>query len=118
MAGVYDVGDRIRLGNHSASGAAAFKNAAGTDADPDLVKLTMKLPDNTLVVYVWPFPGDVGELQLTKEGTGRFYVDYDLTAGTADAGTYRYRLAGTGVVMAAEEGSFTVTASTVIAAAP
>ncbi len=101
----YDLGDRTRVGNHSASGVSAFKNSAGADADPDgTITLKIKDPAGTITTYTYG-----GSPALQKETTGRYYVDYDLVLGTSLSGTYTYRLAGTGTnVMAAEEGSFTV----------
>lgn len=108
MAGVYDIGDRVRLGNHSALGVAAFKNSAGADADPSAITLIVKDAAGISTTYTFG-----GSPALQKETTGRYYVDIDLTT-TAPPGTWYYRLAGTGTVMAAEEGSFTVRASNVL----
>jgi hypothetical protein len=108
MAGTYDIGDRIRLGNHSALGVSAFKNSAGADADPSAITLIVKEADGTSTTYTFS-----GSPALLKETTGRYYVDIDLDS-TAPPGTWYYRLAGTGTVMAAEEGSFTVRASNVL----
>ncbi len=105
----YDKGDRIRLGNHSALGVSAFKNSTGTDTDPTAVTLKVKDPEGTVVTYSWP----TGSPALTRETTGRFYIDLDLP-DNALVGTWYYRLAGTGTVMAAEEGSFVVNPSAVV----
>jgi hypothetical protein len=88
----YQVGDRIRLGNHFASGAAAFTDVS----------------DGTAVVYAWPTPSG-SQQALVEEAaqTGRFYADVTLD----QAGRWRYRLAGTGAVVAAVEGHLTVVRS-------
>jgi hypothetical protein len=102
----YDVGDMLRFGNYSgAPGAAAFTDIAGTATDPTAVLLTIQKPDGSQVIYAWPTPG-AGQSALTKEAaqTGRFYADVILN----QAGTWRWRLAGTGAVTAASEGSLKV----------
>ena len=53
-----------------------------------------------------PFTGPMGPIAWTR-------ADIDLDT-SQPVGTWAYRLAGTGVVMAAEEGAFTVKASTVL----
>jgi hypothetical protein len=107
---VYDIGDRIRLGNHSATAAASFKDSTGAAADPDgTITIMVRDPENTVVTYTYG-----GSPALAKETTGRYYVDYDLDV-TALVGFYFYRLAGTGSnVMASEEGSFEVRPSLVL----
>jgi len=99
----YDRGDAVRLGNHVASGAAAFKNAAGVDADPTTVTLTVTGPGQAATIYVWPTPG-FGQVALVKEAVGRFYADVTVTG----APRVYYRLAGTGAVTAAAEGELIV----------
>jgi hypothetical protein len=104
----YQVGDRIRLGNHFASGAAAFTDVSGAAADPTAALLTVEKPDGTAVVYAWPTPSG-SQQALVEEAaqTGRFYADVTLD----QAGRWRYRLAGTGAVVAAVEGHLTVVRS-------
>jgi hypothetical protein len=107
----YDHGDRVRLGNHSGTTATApFTTVGGVATDPTEVVLTVKAPDGTTTVYRWPTPG-VGETLLSKEATGRFYADVTLSA----AGLWAYRLAGTGAVVATEEGVLHVRRSVVAA---
>ncbi len=92
-----DVGDVRRYGNHLASGAAAFTNAAGTADDPDSVELIVEKPDLTQTVYVLSPTGQQGT--LVKESTGRFYADVEHD----QAGWWAVRLAGTGSPTAAAE---------------
>jgi hypothetical protein len=106
----YDVGDLVRIGNWSGNTAtAAFALLTGTATDPTAVLLTIKTPDPTAddLVYGWPLTGVNG--LLTHESTGRFYVDAPMTL----EGVWYFRLAGTGAVTAAVEGSFYVQASRV-----
>ena len=99
----YDIGDQVRFGNYSgASSAAAFANLAGTATDPTAVTLTVEKPDGTELVYGWPSAGANGT--LTRESAGRFYFDVTLNA----SGRWRYRLVGTGAVVAASAGVLTV----------
>ena len=105
-----DIGDVARLGNPSqATTAAAFTTLAGTATDPTAVTLEILQPDGTRLEYGWPSAGADG--MLTRESAGRFYTDLLLT----QAGTYRWRLAGTGAVAAASEASLRVDRSRVLA---
>lgn len=107
-----DIGDLVRLGNHSGDTArAAFATAAGTATDPTEVTLRVKDPSGNVTVYRWPTPG-AGESALTKEAgqTGRFYADVSLD----EAGTWTYRLAGTGAVESAEETTLYVRRSSIV----
>lgn len=111
-----DIGDRDRIGNPGidpATGAAlALPPAAfttdGAATDPTTVTLTIRRPDDDLLVFGWPDAGADG--QLERESVGRFYaeVTYDV------AGYWHYRLAGTGACVAAEEGFVRVRASEVL----
>lgn len=105
----YDTDDRVRLGNHSTNTATGpFTTVGGVVTDPTDVVLTVGEPDGTATVYRYPTPG-VGETLLTRESAGRFYADVTLDA----AGLWAYRLAGTGAVVAAEEGMLHVRKSLV-----
>lgn len=105
-----NVGDLYRFGNPLTDPATGQALAApptpfttgGVATDPTAVVLTIKRPDATVLVYGWPTAGATGS--LTKEATGRFYADVLLTL----KGTWRYELAGTGAVTAAEQGSLVV----------
>ena len=105
-----DIGDRDRIGNPAIDPATGVTLALppapfttdGGPLDPTEVLLTVLKPDGTSLLYGWPAPEANG--QLEHESVGRFYVDvtYD------QHGTWRYRLAGTGTVVAAEEGRVVV----------
>jgi hypothetical protein len=98
-----DIGDQIRFGNYSgASDAAAFTDLDGTATDPTAVLLMVVKPDQTALVYGWPDAATDGT--LTRESAGRFYMDVDID----QSGSWRYRLEGTGAVVAASEGSLRV----------
>ncbi len=107
MMATYDQGDIIRLGNHSTLidpdtgvAALAFKNAAGVDTDPTGVTLTVrKTPSGAVTTYTFG-----GTPALTKETTGRYYVDVAID----QEGTWFWELAGTGTVQTARVGSFHV----------
>lgn len=77
-----------------------FRTRAGQLADPTLVTLRLQRPDAT---EVSPAPTP------TRLSTGVWIYDLD-TAGLA-AGVWKYRGEGHGLVDAAAEGTFTVTAS-------
>jgi hypothetical protein len=104
------IGDEIRFGNPLVDPATGQALAAppsafttnGAATDPDGVELTIQKPDGTQLVYGWPTAGTDG--QLAHEGAGRFYADILID----QAGTWRYRLAGSGAVTAAVEGSLRV----------
>ncbi len=111
-----DIGDRDRIGNPSVDPVTGSPLAApprafttgGAAADPSDVRLTVQRPNGDELVYGWPAPGVDG--MLTRESVGRFYADvtYD------EAGTWVYRLEGTGSVVAAEEGWVAVQRSKVL----
>lgn len=77
-----------------------FRTAKGQLADPTLVGLRLRDPDGTEVTPA-PTP--------TRLSNGVWIYDLD-TDGLA-AGVWTYRAEGHGLVDAAAEGSFTVTAS-------
>lgn len=98
-----DIGDLERFGNPSQDTAsAAFTNLAGVATDPTTVLLTVQKPDGTQLHYGWPSAGADGT--LTRESAGRFYFDVLLD----QAGKWQFRLAGSGAVTAASEGSLRV----------
>lgn len=104
-----DIGDMIRFGNPSQDTAsAAFADIAGTATDPTAVELAIQKPDGSQLVYGWPAAGTDGT--LTRESAGRFYADVLID----QSGTWRFRLAGTGAVTAASEGSLRVDRQRVI----
>lgn len=98
-----DIGDMQRFGNPSQDTAsAAFTNLPGTPTDPTAVTLVVQKPDGTQLAYGWPSSGVNGT--LTRESAGRFYFDVLMD----QAGKWQFRLAGTGAVTAASEGSLRV----------
>lgn len=103
-----DVGDAYRFGNWSGAVnehgtlSEAFSTIAGTATDPTDVTLTIERPDETTLEYGWPAAGLDGT--LVQESAGRFYADVVID----QAGTWQYRLAGTGAVTAASEGHLRV----------
>ncbi len=78
-----DVGDLVRL-------SAAFTSSAGVATNPTAVSLRVINPAG---VEVDPDPTP------TNDGAGAYHYDLTVTL----AGTWRYRFAGTGAVVAAEE---------------
>lgn len=78
-----DIGDLVQL-------SAAFVNAAGAATDPTAVTLAIRDPTGALVT---PAPTPV------HGATGAYTYDLAITA----SGVWRYRFAGTGAVVAAEE---------------
>lgn len=91
----YDVGDRVRLGNHSSNtSTTAILDADGAPVDPAQVSLIVREPDGTSTTYT------VGGLNaLAKESTGRYYADVTLDA----AGLWSYALVGAGTAVFREE---------------
>lgn len=106
----YQIGDLLIVGNHTATGGAAFTVVDGTITDPTAVVLTVDLPDATQLVYSWPAAGADGT--LTRQSAGRFYFLVPLDQD----GVWQWRLEGTGAVMAAVQGSFYVEPSNVLSA--
>lgn len=105
-----DIGDLERFGNPSQdTTSAAFTNLAGTATDPTAVTLIVQKPDGTQLVYGWPSAGANGT--LTRESAGRFYFDVLID----QSGKWQQRLAGTGTVTAASEGSLRVGRQRVVA---
>ena len=111
-----DIGDRDRIGNPAIDPATGQPLAVpprafttnGAPTDPTAVLLTIRRPNGTTLVYGWPSAAADGT--LTKESAGRFYADHTYE----QAGTWTYRLEGTGACVAAEEGWVRVTRSEVL----
>ena len=104
MSLIFDIGDTRFIGNHSSiAGSTPFRNAAGEDVDPTEVALNVKRPDGTVVVYRWPTPL-AGELGLSREVMGRFYVPVKFLQD----GAYAWRLTSTGTVEETAQGEFYV----------
>lgn len=102
----YDVGDQPRIGNHAASGAAAFTDTSGVTTDPATVTLRVVEPNGDSTIYQYS-----GSPALFKETAGRYYVDILLDT----AGMWSYRLLGVGTqVQTAAEGQLHVRKSLVV----
>lgn len=91
----YDIGDQVRL-------TATFKNRSGSPADPTTVTFTYQKPGGPVI-------SDSGA--VVKDSTGVYH--YDLTLDNVP-GKWRYRFAGTGALIAAEEGEFRVDPSVLV----
>ncbi len=89
----HDIGDTI-------TPYVDFKNAAGAAAAPTTVVLTVLKPNGTTSTPA-----------VTTPSLGR----YEATVAIDQSGTWTYRWVGTGAVAAAEEGSFYVRRSLVLA---
>lgn len=83
----FDIGDRVRL-------RAEFRDVDGFVADPTTVTLAVLRPGDSASAAV----------STTKDATGVYHGDHEPDT----AGTWTYRFAGTGDLVAAEEGTFTV----------
>lgn len=102
----YDVGDKLRLGNHLGDNAddtarEAFTDITGSPTDPTTVSLELRKPDGTDLVYNWPTLSG-GDGLMTQEGIGRFFVDVTLD----QRGLWWWIYSGTGTVVTAEQGAF------------
>jgi hypothetical protein len=82
----YLLGNVIRL-------SVSFKDLAGVAADPTTVVLTVKRRTSTNET-----------LTPTKDSVGNYHYDYTPAA----AGAYFYRFNGTGALVAATQGQFTI----------
>lgn len=81
-----DIGDRVRL-------TATFQDLDEVATDPTTVVCTVKAPS-----------GPTSTPSVTRVAEGEYIADVDVT----EAGLWRYRWAGTGDLVAAEEGEFSV----------
>lgn len=87
-ANVYDVGDRVRVWGQ-------FATPAGVATDPSAVVCKYQDPSGNETSVTYP-------ASIVKASTGRYYLDIDID----EAGTWYYRWAGTGAVVAAGETTF------------
>lgn len=87
----YQVGDRVRI-------TGTFTNSAAALADPTTATILVKRRDGATTTYTYA-GGTVTRLSL-----GVFYADHDVTL----EGAYDYRIIGTGAIVTAGEGSFSV----------
>lgn len=81
----YDIGDEVRL-------SVAFTDADGVAADPTTVTCTVRKPDGSTLT-----PSATGS-------SGSYHADIQ----PDQTGNWHYRFAGTGALVAAEEGQFYV----------
>lgn len=89
----YTVGTQLRL-------MGTFKDINGSLVDPTSVTLYVRNPSGDLETITG----------VIRQSIGVYYFDYTFTVG----GMYRYRMAGSGAVVAAEEGSVPIKKSEVI----
>lgn len=82
--------------------SVVFRNAAGVIADPDTVKFSVKPPGGPATTYTYL----VGQA-IVKDSVGQYHVNVDANA----AGEWFYRFFSLGNGKAADENSFTVSAS-------
>lgn len=94
MVDAINPGDVVRV-----STAPGFKNAAGAPADPTTVTLRWRRHGGTTTM--WVFGTDV---QVVKDSVGVYHADIPVT----EHGLHYFRWEGTGAVVAAEEGYFSV----------
>lgn len=91
----YDVGDRPRI-------YCSTKDAGNVPTDPTALTLKYKVGGGDVVTKSWPTPAEI-----TKDSTGEFYFDLDITSDMNGA-LVQYRWNATGAVIGAAEGSFKV----------
>lgn len=89
----YQPGDAVRC-------SVEFRNLDGTLADPSTV--VAKYRNGTGAVTTKTYGSDA---EVVRDATGLYHIDISPDA----AGTWYYRFAGTGTVIAAVERSFRVT---------
>ncbi len=92
MVTYYDKGDLIRC-------SAAFTDAGGSAADPDVIIFKFTTPPGVTTTYIYDT-----DVELVKDSTGNYHVDVD---GNAE-GTWHYRFHSTGSGQAADESLFQV----------
>lgn len=78
--------------------SATFKNDSGVATDPTTVTLKVRTPDGLTTSYTY------AAAELARASAGAYSMAY----ATAQAGAHIYRFEGTGVVVAAGEGTFAV----------
>lgn len=94
----FDIGDRVRL-------AATFQDLNGNLTDPTTITLTVRKPNSPSVTYAYALSPAI----VTKDAVGKYHVDLDLHL----SGAWKYKWAGAGAVIAAEEGRIFVRSSSV-----
>ena len=91
----YTLGSQVRI-------SGAFRTVAGVATDPTLVLLHVLRPDGVETAYTYGSGGVVA-----KSATGEYYALVALDK----AGAWAWRWAGTGALIAAAEGTISVSAS-------
>lgn len=96
MPNTHDLGDLVRV-------EATFTDSVlGTAVDPDVVKLSVKSPDDVVTTYVY-----LTDAEIVKDAVGEYHADIDVD----QAGDWFYRWWSTGDGQAAEEKRFKVRAA-------
>jgi hypothetical protein len=86
-----DVGDLAHL-------AVTFTDLDGVATDPTEVTLEIHEPDGTNTTVTW------GAGQITRNSTGDFYYDFDVT----QSGQHLYKWTASGALVGKDPGSFLV----------
>lgn len=87
----YDIGDRVRL-------TARFTDAiTGLLSDPTVITLRTRPPVGATTTYTYGL-----DTKIVKDDVGVYHADVDVTA----SGSWSYKWAGTGAIVAAEESTF------------
>jgi hypothetical protein len=94
---MFNVGDLIRC-------LATFTNYQKDLVDPTTVTFKMRLPDSSFVTYVYG-----SNVELVKQSTGVYYVDFPITQD----GKHAFGYYSTGTGQAASEANFAVKKSIV-----
>jgi hypothetical protein len=84
----YDIGDQVRI-------TTTFTNLAGAVADPTVITCVVKSPLGTSTTYTYGT-----DAELTRTSTGIYNLDLSIV----DAGTYKYKFAGIGALVTADQG--------------
>ena len=87
----YDRGDQVRL--------SLTTQVGGADADPTVLTLKIKKPDQTTTSHVYGV-----DILVIKDATGKYRYDVTLD----QSGEWAYRWEATGAVVGAEENAFYV----------
>jgi hypothetical protein len=90
--------------NDPAVAGSGFKNAAGVLTDPTTVTLLWRRHGETTTTWT------VTAGQIVKDSTGVYHADLPVT----EPGLHYFRWEGTGTVVAAAEGTFSVESSFVV----
>lgn len=87
--------------NDPAVPGSGFKNAAGVLTDPTTVRLLWYRHGEAQTIWL------VAAGQVVKDSTGVYHADIPVT----EPGLHHFRWEGTGAVVAASEGSFSVSSA-------